>query len=155
MSFYEKIQALKLDEDTDVSFIFEEGCDVHHYTDTYLEEAISLTGIAHTLAEVISEGPLYENGNSILEEMREEGLLDEYERGDESFTDFVAETIATNHWDYGWLEHSTERYDYKRGFTTFTLEFDVKAGDLKNHPSAFLGWTASVQTGHGTLTLDN
>ena len=116
--------------------------------------AVSNTGIAHTLAEAITEGPLYKHGNEILEEMRNEGLLDDYERGSEEFTSFVADVIESEHWNYGWLDYSTEKFDHKRGFTTFTLDFDVKASDLKAHPHAFIGWTASVRTDNGTLTLD-
>ena len=86
--------------------------------------------------------------------MRDEGLLDDYERGSEDFTSFVADVIESEHWNYGWLDYSTEKFDHKRGFTTFTLDFDVKAGDLKDHPHAFIGWTASVRTDNGTLTLD-
>ncbi len=154
MSFYKRIQALQLDDSTNVNLTWEEGVDVHHYTDDYLDEAVVDTGIAQTLAEAVAEGPLYETGNDILDEMRDEGLLDEYERGSEDFTNFVAEVIATEHWNYDWLDYSTEKYDHKRGFTTFTLDFDVKASDLKDHPDAFIGWTASVRTENGTLTLD-
>ena len=153
MSLYEKIQALKLGNDVNVNITWKEGCDVHHYTDEYLEEAISKTGIAYTLAEAITEGPLYESGNDILEEMRHAGLLSDYERGDGTFTDFVAEVITESHWDYDWFEYETERYDYKRGYTTFTLDFDVKVSDLKDCPNAFIGWDASVQTVNGTLAL--
>ena len=154
MSFYRKIRALKLEDSTNVNLTWEEGCDVHHYTDDHVDMAVSNTGIAHTLAEAITEGPLYKNGNEILEEMRDEGLRDDYERGSEDFTSFVADVIESEHWNYGWLDYSTEKFDHKRGFTTFTLDFDVKAGDLKDPPHAFIGWTASVRTDNGTLTLD-
>ena len=153
MNLYKKIQALGLDENTKVQLSYEDGCGVHHYTDSYIEEALGETGIAHTLAEVITDGPLYTVGNGILDEMRDEGLLDEYERGDWNFTDFVADVIAENHWDYDWFEHSTERYDHKRGHTTFSLEFEVRASDLKDHPHVFSGWTAQVETKHGLLTV--
>jgi hypothetical protein len=153
MSFYKRIKALGLSDETNVNLVLEEGCDVHHYTDDYLSNAMAITGIAHTLAETITEGPLYESGSDILQEMRDEGLLDDYERGSDDFTSFVAEVIEDNHWDYDWFEHETTRYDYKRGHTTFTLEFDVPAKDLKNHPFAFQNWVASVQTENGTLTL--
>ena len=99
MSFYKRIQALGLDDETNVNLVLEEGCDVHHYTDDYLSNAMAITGIAHTLAEVITEGPLYKTGSDILQEMRDEGLLDDYERGSEDFTSFVAEVIEDNHWD--------------------------------------------------------
>jgi hypothetical protein len=155
MSIYKKIRALGLDDNTEVNFTWEEGCGVMHYTDEYIGRAINETGIAHTLAGVITEGPLYENGNDILGEMRAEGLLDEYERGNCDFGDFVAEMILSEHWNYEWFDYETVKYDHKRGHTTFTLDFDVKAGDLKNHPTAFMGWTASVHTKDGMLTLES
>ena len=154
MSFYNRIKALGLEDDTNVNLVLEESCNVHHYTDDYLSDAMACTGIAHTLAEAIAEGPLYKSGNNILEEMRDEGLLDDYERGSEDFTSFVAEVIEDNHWDYDWFEHETTKYDYKRGHTTFTLEFDVPAGLLKEHPHAFSQYIASVRTANGVLTLD-
>jgi hypothetical protein len=153
VNIYRKLQALRLDENVPVRLNYEESCDVHHYTDDYIEDAVSETGIAYTLAEAITEGPLYLNGNHILEEMRNDGLLDNYDRGDEAFTDFVAEVIVQKHWDYDWFEYHTERYDYKRGRTTFTLDFEVKAEDLKDHPMAFSGWEAQVETNHGLLTI--
>ena len=67
MSFYRKIRALKLEDSTNVNLTWEEGCDVHHYTDDHIDMAVNNTGIAHTLAEAITEGPLYKNGNEILE----------------------------------------------------------------------------------------
>ena len=153
MNIYKKLRALGLDEESLVRLNYEESCDVHHYMDDHIEIAVNETGIAYTLAEVITEGPLYTSGNDVLEEMRAAGLLDEYERGDEDFTDYVAEVIGENHWDYDWLEHHTERYDHKRGRTTFMLDFEVKASDLRDHPMAFAGWEAQVQTGHGLLTM--
>ena len=86
--------------------------------------------------------------------MREEGLLDEYERGDEAFTDFVSEVIEENHWNFGWIEHSTEKYDHKRGYTELSAEFDIPLADLKNDPYPLIGWKASVQTPNGYLTVD-
>ena len=115
MSLYKKIRSLGVEDDAHVTFSYEEGCDVMHYNETHIDTAMSETGFAYTLAEAISEGILYRNGNSILEEMRTEGLLEEYERGDGTFVDFVAQVIEDNHFDFGWIEHSTEKYDHKHG----------------------------------------
>ena len=107
MSLYKKIKSLGVEDDTTVTFSYEDGCDVFHFNETHIETAMSQTGFATTLAEAVAEGILYKNGNEILDEMREEELLDEYERGDESFVEFVAEVIEENHWNYCWFEHST------------------------------------------------
>ena len=154
MSLYKKIKSLGVEDDTTVTFSYEDGCDVFHFNETHIETAMSQTGFATTLAEAVAEGILYKNGNEILDEMREEGLLDEYERGDEAFTDFVSEVIEENHWNFGWIEHSTEKYDHKRGYTELSAEFDIPLADLKNDPYPLIGWKASVQTPNGYLTVD-
>ena len=154
MSFVERLRALNLSDDTSVTVTYEDGCDVLHYTDDHIDLAVSETGICNVLAEAIAEGPLYRYGNEVLQEMRDDGLLEEYPRDGSGFVDYVAEVISKNYWDYSWLEHSTSRYDHKRGFTTFTLEFDIPFGQIKDDPYAFSGWTASVSTDNGTLVLD-
>jgi hypothetical protein len=154
MSLYKKIKALGVEDDVKVNFSREEGADVFHFNETHIETAMGETGFAYTLAEAITDGVLYQNGNEILDEMREEGLLDNYERGDESFTDFVSEVIESEHWNFGWIEHSTEKYDHKRGFTSLSAEFDIPLADLKDDPMPLIGWTASVQTPNGHLTVE-
>ena len=154
MSLYKKIKSLGVEDDVKVNFSYEEGADVFHYTDTALETAMGETGFAYTLAEAITGGILYKKGNGILEEMRDEGLLDEYERGDEAFTDFVADVISEEHWNYDWFEYSTEKYDHKRGYTSLSAEFDVRLGDLKDEFLPLSGWQVSVQTPNGHLTVD-
>tara|TARA_R110000824_G_scaffold99058_7_gene236059 strand:+ start:1669 stop:2145 length:477 start_codon:yes stop_codon:yes gene_type:complete len=157
MSLYEKIKALGVEDDVKVNFSYEDGCDVLHYTEEEVETAMSQTGFAFTLAEAITDGVLYSKGNSILEEMRDEGLLDEYERGEDDsggFTAFVSEVIENEHWNFGWIEHSTEKYDHKRGYTELSAEFDVPLADLKDDPYPLIGWKASVQTPNGYLTVE-
>ena len=53
MSFYNRIKALGLEDDTNVNLVLEEGCDVHHYTDDFLSNAMAITGIAHTLPRLL------------------------------------------------------------------------------------------------------
>ena len=154
MSLYDKIKALGVEDDARVNFSYEDGCDVLHYTEEEVETAMSQTGFAYTLAEAITQGVLYEKGNTILDEMRDEELLDEYDRGDEAFTDFVAEVISEEHWNFGWIEHSTEKYDHKRGYTELSAEFDIPLIDLKNDPHPLIGWKASVQTPNGYLAVE-
>ena len=154
MSLYKKIRSLGVEDDTKVNFSYEEGADVLHYTENEVETAMGETGFAYTLAEAITQGILYSKGNQILEEMRDEELLEEYERGTEAFTDFVAEVISDEHWNYDWFEYSTEKYDHKRGFTNLSAEFDITLADLKNDPAPLIGWKASVQTPNGYLTVE-
>ena len=152
MSLYEKIKALGVEDDVSVTFEWEEGCDVMHYNETHVETAMGETGAAYALAEAITEGVFYEKGNEILDEMRSEGLLDEYERGDENFTDFVSEVISDEFYNYDWIEQSTQRFDHKRGWTDLSMELSIPLGDLKDRSFVLSGWEAKVQTPNGYLT---
>ena len=151
-SFYDKIRALGATDETEVTFEWEEGCDVFHYNETHVETAMGETGAAYALAEAITEGVFYEKGNPILEEMRADGLLDEYDRGDESFTDFVAEVIDSGFYDYGWIEQSTQRFDHKRGWTNLTMELSIALGELNEQRyNPLPGWTCQVRDGNGNF----
>ena len=151
-SFYDKIKALGATDETTVNFSWEEGCDVFHYNETHVETALGETGAAYVLAEAITEGVFYEKGNSVLEEMRDDGLLDEYERGDEAFTDFVAEVIGESFYDYDWIEQSTQRFDHKRGWTDLSMELSISLADLKEQSyNPLPGWECQVRDGNGNL----
>ena len=154
MSLYNKIKALGVEDDVPVNFEWEDGCDVLHYNETHVETAMSNTGAAYALAEAITEGVFYEKGNEILDEMREEGLLEAYERGDENFTDFVSEVIGEEFYNYDWIEQSTQRFDHKRGWTDLTMELSIPLGDLKDQSFVLSGWEAKVQTPNGYLTVE-
>ena len=150
-SFYDKIKALGATDETQVTFEWEEGCDVFHYNETHVETAMSETGAAYALAEAITEGVFYEKGNSVLEEMREDGLLDEYER-DGGFTDFVAEVIDSEFYNYDWIEQSTQRFDHKRGWTDLSLSLSIPLGDLKDTEyNPLPSWDCQVRDGNGNL----
>ena len=68
MSLYKKIKSLGVEDDTAVTFSFEDGCDVFHFNETHIETAMSNTGIAYSLAEAITQGVLYDKGNEVLED---------------------------------------------------------------------------------------
>tara|TARA_Y100001973_G_scaffold101835_1_gene165687 strand:- start:1033 stop:1500 length:468 start_codon:yes stop_codon:yes gene_type:complete len=154
LSLYKKIKSLGVEDDATVTFSYEEGAEVFHFNETHVETAMSQTGFATTLAEAVAEGFLYKNGNEVLDEMREEELLSDYDRGDESFVEFVAEVIENEHWNYCWFEHSTEKYDHKRGYTELSAEFAVPLSELKDELYPLPGWKASVQTPNGYLAVD-
>ena len=151
-TFYDKIKALGADDETNVSFSWEEGCDVFHYNETHVETALGETNAAYELAEAITEGVFYEKGNPILDEMREDGLLEDYERGDEAFTDFVEEVIGESFYDYDWIEQSTQRFDHKRGWTDLSMGLSIPLGDLKETGyNPLPGWECQVRDGNGNL----
>ena len=159
--FINQLKKLEMSEDSFVTLSFTEGNDVWHINDGYVADSVAETATASMLAGLLASGvPVYSTygepseGGDILNEMRANNELDDYERGDEAFTDFVSEVIESEHWNFGWIEHSTEKHDHKRGFTSLSAEFDIPLADLKNDPMPLIGWKASVQTPNGYLTVD-
>ena len=157
-SFYDKIKALGATDETTVNFSWEEGCDVFHYNETHIETAMGETGAASVLAEAITDrlGVFYGKGNSILDEMREDGLLDEYERDGAvgGFEEFVTEVISESFYDYDWIEQSTQRFDHKRGWTDLSMELSAPLGHFKEefyNMNPLPNWTCQVRDGKGNL----
>ena len=89
--------------------------------------------------------------------MRDEGLLDDYER-DHAFEEYLTETIRTEAYQYDLLTISTERHDHKRGTCEIATNVKVKAGELyglgAGADALVAGFDIVVQTAHGLLTLD-
>lgn len=151
MSLIEQLKEFDIADDTSVSFTWSGGTDIMHYTDDWYDSAYSETGVIYALAEAVTQGVFYENGNEILDEMRDEELLGAYERNDSGFTDFVAEVIEENLWDYCWIDRDVTKYDHKRGFVNLSFEMSAPWGILKNS-SEYLdsSWSATAQTKKGT-----
>ena len=157
MSITQKIQDLNLPAETTVTLKYEEGADVFHYNETEVETAISETSVINEFAYLVSNSRLNAShrwcGN-VLQHLRDNDYLDDYERGSFEFEDYIASTITDNFYDVELIEHTTEKYDHKRGYTTLTAEVQVSAGNLVAERPFLAGWTASVQTENGTLTFD-
>ena len=96
--------------------------------------------------------------NVAIEELRDEGYLDDYERGSYEFEDYVAGAIAENWYELGLLEVDTKHYDHKRGYTSVKAELEITLGELlaadKESPYLFSGWEVEVQTPMGTLKVE-
>ena len=135
---------------------FEEGADVFHYNETEIETALSETTVVNALATLVANSKLDARDSwygNILEHLRDNDYLEEYERGSNGFEDFLAETLAENFYDHELIGHSTKKYDHKRGFTTLTAEVQIPyANFICEQPYTF-GWTVSVETDGGTLTF--
>ena len=98
--------------------------------------------------------PLLGN-NQILAEMREQGLLDSYERGSFDFEDFVSEVVEQNWSDYDWIEASTEAFDHKRGFTTVSTTIETTSDAITQMADfELVGWKIEVDHPLGILELD-
>lgn len=157
MSFIETITNLNLDPSTPVTLTMSEGVDVFVHNESDVETALSETDVVNSFAELISTPGLSAStlyGGDVLESLRDEGLLDDYERGNFSFAEFIAEAITENFYDVDLIDYSTEKYDHKRGFCTLTATVNVTVDNLLATRPFLMGWEVSVPTENGTLTLN-
>ena len=173
--FVNRLRELGVDDDGYVTLSYSEGCDVWHINESHVEESASETETAAMVAGLLASGvPVYgsygeaSEGNDILNEMRAQDVLEDYERGDECFEDFLTEKLQETIYDGEYsIEYSTEQYDYKRGRCDISTEVRVRAGDLYAADAATTGrfeffdtssfvrgFNVSVETKNGTLTLN-
>ncbi len=153
---------------------YSEGNDVWHINESHVQESVAETGTASMLAGLLASGvPVYgtygstEPGCDILNEMRDNDLLEDYDY-EGWFEEYLAEKLTETIYDGEYsLDYSTTQYDYKRGRCDISTDVRVRAGDLydmvdfqnegaaSRTPDKFLaGFRVSVQTKNGTLTLD-
>tara|TARA_B100000242_G_scaffold89392_1_gene60265 strand:+ start:908 stop:1384 length:477 start_codon:yes stop_codon:yes gene_type:complete len=157
MSVLKRLQSLNLPDDSIITLIREEGTDVFVHNETEVEDAINETTVIEDFASLISNTELDARNRwsgNIIEHLRENNFLDDYERGTNAFEDYLAETLSENFYDVDLIEYSTEKYDHKRGFTTLTAQVEVPFSNFAEVNPFVSGWTVSVQTDNGTLTFD-
>ena len=157
MSIVTKLQSLNLADDAMIHLTYEEGADVFVHNDTEVEDAINETSVIYEFASLVAQTKLDVRNRwsgNILEHLRNESYLDDYERGTYGFENFIAETIRDNFYDVDLIEYSTEKYDHKRGFTTLTAEVDIPFANFVQVDPNVTGWKVSVETENGTLTFD-
>jgi hypothetical protein len=157
MSIVKRLQSLNLAEDAMIHLTYEEGADVFVHNETEVEDAINETSVIYEFASLVAQTKLDVRNRwsgNILEHLRNESYLDDYERGTFDFENFIAETIRDNFYDVDLIEYSTEKYDYKRGFTTLTAEVDIPFANFVQVDPNVTGWKVSVETENGTLTFD-
>lgn len=157
MSIVTKLQSLNLADDAMIHLTYEEGADVFVHNETEVEDAINETSVIYEFASLVAQTKLDVRNRwsgNILEHLRNESYLDDYERGTFGFENFIAETIRDNFYDVDLIEYSTEKYDYKRGFTTLTAEVDIPFANFVQVDPNVTGWKVSVETENGTLTFD-
>ena len=157
MSIVTKLQSLNLADDAMIHLTYEEGADVFVHNETEVEDAINETSVIYEFASLVAQTKLDVRNRwsgNILEHLRNESYLDDYERGTFDFENFLAETIRDNFYDVDLIEYSTEKYDYKRGFTTLTAEVDIPLANFVQVDPNVTGWKVSVETENGTLSFD-
>jgi len=156
MTIMNKLKSLNLNGDEIVSLRYSEGVDVFVHNETDVETALSDTDVVDAFSELIATPGLKVStqfGGEVLESLRSEGHLEDYER-DGFFSDYLSETIKENFYDLDFIDHTTEKYDHKRGFCTLTAEVNVTAENLFNTAPLLGSWSASVRTENGTLTIE-
>ena len=157
MSILERLKDMNLPDDTTVWMSYSAGADVFVHNETEIETALEYTDVVSTFAELIATPGLKVQsryGSNVIESLRDQGLLEDYER-DGTFEEYLAETLNENFYDQEFIDYSTEKYDYKRGFTTLSTDVQVPLGNLlENAYWLSSGWDVSVKTENGTLTLD-
>lgn len=157
MSIVKKLQSLNLSDDALVTLTYEEGTDVFVHNETEVEDAMNETSVINEFAALIAQSKLDARNRwsgNILEHLRAEDYLEDYERGSYAFEDYLTETLSENFYDTELIEYSTEKYDHKRGFTTLTAQVEVPLSNFVEVDPFVTGWTVSVETDNGTLTFD-
>ena len=157
MSVISRLESLNLSADATIYLRYEEGTDVFHYNETEIETALAETSVVNEFASLIAQSGLDVRtrwqGN-VLEHLRGEDYLEDYERGSYEFEEYLTETITENFYDVELIEYSTEKYDHKRGFTTLTAEVEIPYSNFLQVKPFVSGWTISVETDNGTLSFD-
>jgi hypothetical protein len=152
-----KLQSLRLPEDTLVMLSKEAGDSVDFRHDHDPASIWHSAGIGRELANLLTTRGLDvydEYGNSILEELRTKGHLEDYEPREGWFDEYLAEVFFESAYDLGLFDSSTEHYDYKRGYCTVSTAIKIPLNQLVDAGESINGWTVTVSTPNGTLTLD-
>ena len=149
---------MNLPEDAVVTLTYEEGTDVFVHNETEIDDAMSNTSVISEFAALIAQSKLDARNRwsgNVLEHLRAENYLDDYERGSYNFEEYLAETLSENFYDTELIDYSTEKYDHKRGFTTLTAQVEVPVSNFIEVNPILFGWKVSVETEDGTLTFDS
>jgi len=148
-----QLKKLDLPTNSNVTLTYTTGQGVVHYTDIDHEgETVVETGIATKVAGLVTNRALA--NNNLITELRKWDLLEDYERGEGRFQEYVAEAIVNNWRGYSLLDVTTEIYDHKRGFSTVTAEVNTTMDEvLKLDESNLTDWVVKVQLGTGTLEI--
>ena len=102
MSVVKRLKTLKLPEDAMVTLTYEEGTDVFVHNETEVEDAINHTSVISEFAALIAQSKLDARNRwsgNVLEHLRAEDYLEDYERGSYAFEDYIAEILSDNFYD--------------------------------------------------------
>lgn len=159
-SIVETLRELGIAEEDYVYLNYEDVASIWHISDDYISTALADTSTATILASLLATPGItiwsrYEE--DILGSMRDEGLLEDYDRGG-AFEEYLVEAIIEHAYEYNLLTISTERHDHKRGSCEVAANVKVRAGELyalnDDADSFVAGFDVVVQTQNGLLTIN-
>ena len=150
-----KLNKLNLKSDAEVTLRYENGRQVFHYTGDYLDEVLEDTNVIGEVAHVVSYDGIRKY-NSVINDLRNNGVLDDYERGSFTFEDHVYEAVKNDWYDY--IEESVEQWDYKRGMCNLSAEVKVPLNLLAEAEEFGFtldgNWKVLVRTDNGVLEVE-
>ena len=152
VSLQSKLREADLAADDKITLTYSAGADVVHAYDDYMDSVLEQTGFADTVATVITTS---EFPNEAISEMRQGDFLEDYERDFSGFESFVSKVLSENMYEFGFVDHTVEQYDYKRGFLTLEANVETTVGSVMESPEyLFAGWSTTVPTKIGQLKID-
>ena len=159
VTIIDTINNLDVTDDTIVTLKYEDSHEGWHSTGELESEAVRETCTADMVADLITNKTLQVHtsfGNEpALDVLRDTDLLEDYDRGEFAFEQFIAETNRENPWDVDeFVDFRTEQYDHKRGSCTVSAEFTTTVANLKEGVDSVTGWTASFEHAGGTFSFD-
>lgn len=146
-------------DDTMVTLTYEDVHEGWHSTGELEEDSVSATMTADHIAAVITNTKLQAKtswGDELaIDVLREQDLLNDYERGSYGFEEYIADQIKENFYELDSLiECSIEQYDHKRGRCTVSSELKTTLGNLRGSSGSATGWKATVSHDGGAFSID-
>ena len=113
MTVVERLQSLKLSEGAMVTLTYEEGADVFVHNETEVEDAINETSVINEFASLIAHSKLDARNRwsgNVIEHLRNEDYLEDYQRGTYGFEEYLAETLSENFYDTELIVNTTSSF---------------------------------------------
>ena len=151
----QKLKKLNLNYNTVITLQYQNSRQVVHYTDDYLDKVLQETNAIGEVAHVVAHSGI-RKFNSVINQLRIDGLLDDYKQGSFDFDYYVYNVMKENWNEY--LENNLEHWDHKRGMCSLSTEIKVPLNLLAEAEANGLEldtcWKVLVRTDAGLLELD-
>ena len=109
MSFTQKLKSLRTAPNAMATLTYSEGTDVFLMNEDEVETALSETNVVQKFSDLITTPGINATtpfGTSIIEELRHNDYLLDYERGSFSFSEYISETIRDNFYELDFIDKS-------------------------------------------------